>query len=71
MPIFTIKLREGADIAVEGMTIELSAPQGTPAAIVYVLGEGNKRVAIIPCDALRAIYRQEAEKETKSNFASL
>jgi hypothetical protein len=69
MPIFTIKLREGPDIAVEGVTIAWSATQGSPAAVVYVLGQGNKRVAIIPTDALRAIYLQEAEKEVKSRVA--
>jgi len=69
MPIFNIELREGPDIAVEGKTIEWSAQQGTHAAIVYVLGEGNERVAIIPTDALRAIYLQEAQKERKSRVA--
>ena len=71
MPIFTIKLREGSDIAVEGVAIHWFHPQGTHAAVVYVMGEGNKRVAMIPSDALRAIYLQEAEKETKSNVKVL
>jgi len=71
MPIYIIRPREGPDMAVEGVAIHWFHPQGTHAAAVYVMGEGNKRVAIIPSDALRAIYLQEAEKETKSNVKVL
>lgn len=65
MPIFTIEFREGPDIAVEGAQVTFTYPDGTHAAMVYIMNESKQFVAIIPSDALRAIYLQEAGKETK------
>lgn len=64
MPIYVVRFREGRDIAVEGTDAQWTYPEGTHAPVITVLGQGNKRVAIIVGDAVTAVYLKDAEKET-------
>lgn len=65
MVTFIVRWREGGNIAVEAKQITSKYPDGTGAPVITAFGEGNEIVAIIPGDAVSAVYRKDAETKAE------
>ena len=65
MSEFIVRLRRGGWFVLEGDHLHWAYKDGSDLPLITILDEGNHRLAIMPADAVEAVYRKDAEKEAK------
>jgi hypothetical protein len=65
MASYTIRFREGGSVVLEGTRLHATHQEGSNFPVIFIFGSDGRQVAVLPGDAVKAVYLKEAEKETE------
>jgi hypothetical protein len=71
MATYIVKLKEAPPFAVEGAQLGYFYPDGAHVPLITILDEQRECLAVIPGDAVRAVYLKDAETKTEGGLTAM